>query len=187
MKKSGGWKAGDEGRGPVILQGPPSVGSLWQQSNQTRDSVLKGRGYKTCAAHTQTHKTQVFSDERGHRRGICTHKCKHGRGDAKRAYKKAATAADGTRGTRMLHNCGALKNPRVSHYSRLRKNYVGWRRLGDRSQCYSSSQSSSERLGSGYELSHCNKRHLATGSLAARRLCKQDTQKHHYRGIGNKA
>lgn len=87
------------------------------------------------------------------------------------------TAADGTRGTRMLHNGGALKNPQVSHYSRLLKNYVGWQRLGDRSQCYSSSQSSSERLGSGYELSHCNKRHLATGSLAARAVYANRTLK----------
>lgn len=52
---------------------------------------------------------------------------------------------------------------------------------------YSSSQSSSEWLGSEYELSHCNKPHLVTGSHYVDRLCKQDTQKHHYREIGNKA
>lgn len=65
-KKGGRSKAGDEGRGPVILQGPSSVGSSWQQSNQTQDSVLKGRGYKTRAhTHTRRHIKHKFSHTSG--------------------------------------------------------------------------------------------------------------------------
>lgn len=101
-------------------------------------------------------------------------------------FIKSLTTAYSTHSTSILHCRHALKNPQVSHYSRLLK--LCWLVIAQRPQPdYSSSQSPSGWLGSEYELSHCNKPHLVTGSivgsLSIGPLCKQATLKHHYREI----
>lgn len=126
----------------------------------------------TRSTHTNTHmqiQIQVLFSHTP--RDTQTQKCKH-------THKKALTTAYSTHAGSILHSCHALKNPQVSHYSRLLK--LCWLVIAQRPQPdYSSSQSPSGWLGSEYELSHCNKPHLVTGSitgsLSIDSLCKQAT------------
>lgn len=88
------------------------------------------------------------------------------RGEMQIYIYKALTTAYNTHSTSTLHSRHAFKNPQVSHYSRLLK--LCWLVIAQRPQPdYSSSQSPSGWLGSEYELSHCNKPHLVTGSITA--------------------